>query len=178
MYKRQLSPDKTAAISAYLQPLVDAAWQAQRTDTEPSIYSIRAATALLTLAESDIRQAEKAIKKKHASSNQAHRSPAHTETDHTTHSENLPLAPSQEEADILQEFESAYANIPHPAIKEPILYIEESREHEEPAINEILARYFPLLEMVPMEDFRSVLCDPSRFGQESGGHVWRNRASF
>ena len=78
--KRCLSPDKTAAISAYLQPLVDAAWQAQRTDTEPSIYSIRAATALLTLAESDIRQAEKAIKKKHASSKQAQRTPAQTET--------------------------------------------------------------------------------------------------
>ena len=97
---------------------------------EPSIYSVRAATALLTLAETDITQAEKAIKKKHDSSKQAHQPPAQTETDQTTHSDNLPLAPSQEEENILQEFESAYANIPHPAIKEPILYIEESREHE------------------------------------------------
>ena len=133
--KRCLSPDKTAAISASLQPLLNAAWQAQQTDTEPPIYSIRAATALIALAESDIRQAEKAIKKKQASSQQVHRSPAQTETDHTTHSDNLPLAPSQEEEDILQEFESAYANIPHPATKEPILYIEQNREHEEPAIN-------------------------------------------
>ena len=105
------------------------------------IYSIRAATALIALAESDIRQAEKAIKKKQASSQQVHRSPAQTETDHTTHSDNLPLAPSQEEEDILQEFESAYANIPHPATKEPILYIEQNQEHEEPAINGILDHY-------------------------------------
>ena len=116
---------------------MDEAWQAQRTETEPSMFNIRAAAALLTLAETDIRQAEKAIKKKPGSSKHAQRSPAQTETDHTTHSENLPMAPSQEEETIWQEFQSEYAKLPHPDIKEPILYIEENEEHEEPVLDEI-----------------------------------------
>ena len=115
--KQCMSPNKVASISAHLQPLVDEAWQAQRTETEPSMFNIRAAAALLTLAETDIRQAEKATKKKHNSSNNVNRSPAHTETDHTTHSENLPTAPSTEEQTIWQEFQSEYAKLPHPDLK-------------------------------------------------------------
>ena len=144
--KRCLSPDKTAAIYASLQPLLNAAWHAQQTDTEPPVYTIRVATALIALAESDIKQAEQAIKKKHDSQNQTHRSPAQTETDHTTHSDNLPLASSQEEDRILQEFESVYANIPHPQTKEPIDYIDETQEHEELALNRIHAHYHDLKE--------------------------------
>ena len=78
-----MSPNKVASISAHLQHLVDEAWQAERTETEPSMFNIRVAADLLTLAETDIRQAERASKKKHNSSHTANHSPAHTETDHT-----------------------------------------------------------------------------------------------
>ena len=62
--KRCMPPNKVASISAHLQHLVDEAWQAQRTETEPSMFNIRVAAAVLTLAETDVRQAEKAHRKK------------------------------------------------------------------------------------------------------------------
>ena len=82
----------------------------------------------------DIRQAEKASKKTNNSSPTANHSPAHTETDHTTHSENLPTAPSTEEETIWHEFQIAYAKLPHPALKEPILYVEEKKEHDDDSV--------------------------------------------
>ena len=108
------------------------------------MFNIRVAAALLTLAETDIRQAEKASKKKNNSSPSANHSPAHTETDHTTHSENLPTAPSTEEETIWHEFQIAYAKLPHPALKEPILYVEEKKEHDDSVLLEIQQHYHEL----------------------------------
>ena len=54
--KRCMPPHQVASISAHLQSLVDEAWQAQRTETEPSMFHIRMATTMLTIAETDVSQ--------------------------------------------------------------------------------------------------------------------------
>ena len=88
------------------------------------------ATTMLTIVETDVRQAETANKKKKNSSPPVSHSPAQIETDQTTHSENLPTAPSTAEEMAWQEFQTAYAKLPHPGVKEPILYVEEKKEHD------------------------------------------------
>ena len=42
---------------------------------------------------------------------------------------------------------------------------------------QMLAGSFPLLEMVPREDYQSVSCDPSQFGQGIHGSDFVNHAS-
>ena len=85
-----MPPNQVANISSHLQAMVDEAWQAQRTETELSMFHIRMATTMLTQVETDVKQAEAANKKKNSSPQVSH-SPAQTETDQTTHSENLSL---------------------------------------------------------------------------------------
>ena len=121
--------------------MVDEAWQAQRTETELSMFHVRMVTTMLTLVETDVKQAEAANKKKKNSSSMVSHSPAQTETDQTTHSENLPrVTPSAEEI-TWQRFQTAYARLPHPGKKEPILYVEQDKDHDDSVLNEIQEHY-------------------------------------
>ena len=87
-----------------------------------------------------------ANKKKKNSSPPVSHSPAQIETDQTTHSENLPTAPSTAEEMAWQEFQTAYAKLPHPGVKEPILYVEEKKEHDNLVLMEIQTHYYELKE--------------------------------
>ena len=134
-----MSKEQVQSLSSSLKPLADEAHHAQVTYRDLIVHHARFATMTLSAIQADIEEAEA-----HAA---ARRTSTQTEltssraTDNTQSGNLSQQSNERKEADTLHKFTKLYEKIPRPTETEPIIYVEERREHDEEVLLQLDNHY-------------------------------------